>query len=55
MTPPVYLSRARLKHDASVNALAPLLLGKIGRGGPTQQPGHHLVWSLFADGPESTA
>ena len=52
MTPPVYLSRARLKRDASVNALAPLLLGKIGRGGPTQQPGHHLVWSLFADGPD---
>ena len=47
-----YLSRAHLKHDASVSALAPLLLGKTGRGGAIRQPGHHLVWSLFADAPE---
>ena len=47
-----YLARARLRRDASVNALAPLLLGRTGRGGATQQPGHHLVWSLFADGPD---
>ena len=46
----LYLSRARLRRDASVSALAPLLLGKTGRGGALQQPGHHLVWSLFADG-----
>ena len=46
----LYLSRARLRRDASVSALAPLLLGKAGRGGASQQPGHHLVWSLFADG-----
>ena len=45
-----YLSRVRLKRDASVRALAPLLLGNVGRGGPSRQPGHHLVWSLFADG-----
>lgn len=45
-----YLSRVHLKRDASIGALAPLLLGKSGRGGPTRQPGHHLVWSLFADG-----
>ena len=45
-----YLSRVRLRRDASISALAPLLLGKIGRGGPSRQPGHHLVWSLFADG-----
>ena len=45
-----YLSRARLRRDASIGALAPLLLGNIGRGGPSGQPGHHLVWSLFADG-----
>lgn len=45
-----YLSRARLRQDASAGALAPLLLGNAGRGGPTRQPGHHLVWSLFADG-----
>lgn len=49
MTQLLYFSRARLKQDASMNALAPLLLGKTGRGGSTQQPGHHLVWSLFAD------
>lgn len=47
-----YLSRVRLKREASVGALAPLLLGKSGSGGQTRQPGHHLVWSLFADGTE---
>ena len=51
MTPTLYLSRARLKRDASAAALAPLLLGGAGRGGQTRQPGHHLVWSLFADDP----
>ncbi|MCY4373819.1 MAG: type I-E CRISPR-associated protein Cas6/Cse3/CasE, partial [Spirochaetaceae bacterium] len=30
----------------------PLLLGKSGRGGSARQAGHHLVWSLFADGPD---
>lgn len=48
MTEPLYLSRACLKRDASLQALAPLLLGS-GNGGPVGQPGHHLVWSLFAD------
>ncbi len=43
-----YLSRVRLRCDASVAVLAPLLLGKTGRGGGGQ-PGHHLIWSLFAD------
>lgn len=47
-----YLSRVRLKREASVSALAPLLLGGSGRGGQARQPGHHLVWSLFADGAE---
>ena len=47
-----YFSRVRLKRDASVAALAPLLLGETGRGGTAQQPGHHLVWSLFADAPD---
>ena len=47
----LYLSRARIKREASVAALAPLLLGHAGRGGSTRQPGHHLVWSLFADDP----
>lgn len=45
-----YLSRVRLKRNASVNALVPLLLGESGKGSATGQPGHHLVWSLFADG-----
>ena len=49
MTAPLYLSRARLRRDASLSALAPLLLGAEGNGGPAGQPGHHLVWSLFAD------
>ena len=52
MTTSLYLSRARLKRDASVAALAPLLLGTSGSGGPARQPGHHLVWSLFADDPD---
>ena len=46
-----YLSRVRLRRDASVNALAPLLLGKTGKSSATLQPGHHLIWSLFADDP----
>lgn len=45
-----YLSRVRLRLDASVAVLAPLLLGNTGRGGRASQPGHHLIWSLFADG-----
>ena len=48
----MYLSRVRLKREASVSALAPLLLGQSGGGSQTRQPGHHLVWSLFADGSE---
>ena len=53
MTETPYLSRVRLKRDASVRALLPLLLGEHGSGeGRPQHPGHHLVWSLFADGPD---
>ena len=53
MTETPYLSRVRLKRDASVGALLPLLLGERGSGeGRPQHPGHHLVWSLFADGPD---
>ena len=45
-----YFSRVRLKSDATVKALAPLLLGKEGsHGGDSTHTGHHLVWSLFAD------
>ncbi|MCY4505780.1 MAG: type I-E CRISPR-associated protein Cas6/Cse3/CasE [Acidobacteria bacterium] len=52
MTGVLYLSRARLRRDASVDALAPLLLGKAGKGSAAQHPGHHLMWSLFADDPD---
>lgn len=53
MTETQYLSRVRLKRDASARALLPLLLGDNGGGeGRPQHPGHHLVWSLFADGPD---
>lgn len=46
----LFLCRARLRRDADVAALAPLLL-------PADAPArmaasHRLVWSLFADGPE---
>ena len=46
MIPPLYLSYARMKRDAPVKALLPLLLGG---GDPSPQPGHRLVWSLFAE------
>ena len=51
MTTALYFSQVRLKRDASVKALLPLLLGgdKGGDKG-SQHPGHHLVWSLFAEG-----
>lgn len=48
-----FFSRVRLKSDATVKALAPLLLGKEGsHGSDSTHTGHHLVWSLFADDPE---
>ena len=52
MTRPLYLSRARLRRDASVATLLPLLQGGTSRNGHSQHSGHHLVWSLFASGPE---
>ncbi len=45
----LYLSRARLRRDTTVKALLPLL--QSGDGG-ANHPGHHLVWSLFADSPD---
>ena len=45
----VYLSRARLRRNLSVSALLPLLQNKE-HG--SQHVGHHLMWSLFADGPD---
>ena len=50
VTPTLFLSRARLRRDASVKTLLPLLLCDGLKG--SQQPGHHLVWSLFADQPD---
>ena len=44
-----YLSRVCLKQDASVGALAPLLLGQAHNPSKTGHPAHHLIWSLFAD------
>ncbi len=44
----VYFSRVRLKRDITVRTLVPLLLGHDN----STHPGHHLVWSLFADEPD---
>lgn len=49
MTVALYLSRARLRRDATVQALLPLLQSGDSE---SRHPGHHLVWSLFADGPD---
>lgn len=46
MTATPYLSRVRLRRDTTVKALLPLLQGGTG----IQHTGHHLIWSLFADG-----
>lgn len=47
----LYFSRVSLKKEASLSALAPLLLGSDGVDSESRQPAHHLVWYLFADGP----
>ena len=52
MTQTLYLSRARLRRDSSLRTLLPLLLDGGNSRGRLQQPGHHLVWSLFADVPD---
>lgn len=44
---PLWLSRASLRRDASVRALAPLLLPE--EGGPRLGAMHRLLWTLFAD------
>jgi len=46
----LWLSRASLRRDAPVRALAPLLLPD--EGGPRLGAMHRLLWTLFADGPE---
>jgi CRISPR system Cascade subunit CasE len=42
----LYLSRARLKHEPSIDALAPLLLPN--GEGERAASAHRLIWSLFA-------
>ena len=49
MTTERHFSRARLRRDATVKALLPLL--QSGNNG-SHHPAHHLVWSLFADAPD---
>ena len=46
----LWLSRARLRRDASLASLAQLLVPDAVSARPAAA--HHLVWSLFADGPE---
>lgn len=48
--PQLWLSRASLRRDAPVRALAPLLLPE--EGGARLGAMHRLLWTLFADGPE---
>lgn len=49
----LFLSRARLRRDASVCALWPLLAPN-GRSAARVEASHRLVWSLFADAEERT-
>lgn len=46
----VYLSRARLKSETNLAALAPILVPS--EEGARIGASHRLVWSLFADGPK---
>lgn len=46
----LWLTRARLRRDAPVAALAPLLLPD--GEGPRAAASHRLVWALFTDGPD---
>lgn len=50
MTETLYLSRARLRHDAPVAALRPLLAPAADSA--RMAAGHRLVWTLFADAPD---
>jgi CRISPR system Cascade subunit CasE len=43
----LWMTRARLRRDASVAALMPLISGTS-----QAHSGHSLIWSLFADGPD---
>src|ERR1700738_3745508 len=46
----LYLSRVSLRRDASLAALAPLLLPA--ETGEQAATAHRLIWAAFADGPE---
>ncbi len=48
--PPLFLSRARLRRDAPIAALAPILLP----ADPDHRlaTAHRLLWTLFSDGPD---
>jgi CRISPR system Cascade subunit CasE len=46
----LYLSRARLRRDAPLAALAQLLVPDAAQARAAAS--HHIVWSLFADGPD---
>ncbi|MCW3476872.1 type I-E CRISPR-associated protein Cas6/Cse3/CasE [Limobrevibacterium gyesilva] len=48
----MFLSRARLRPDSSVQAIAPLLLPEDGHA--RLGAAHRLVWSLMSDGPGRT-
>ncbi|MGI8497253.1 MAG: type I-E CRISPR-associated protein Cas6/Cse3/CasE [Gemmatimonadaceae bacterium] len=50
MTTPLYLSRARLRHDVPAAALRSLLAPPAESARVAAS--HRLVWTLFADGPE---
>jgi CRISPR system Cascade subunit CasE len=48
----MYLSRARLRSDSAVSAIAPLLLPSDSNYGLLAA--HRMVWSLMSDGPSRT-
>ena len=51
MSDHLFLSQVKLRQDASIKSLIPLLLGEH-LDSSHSQAGHHLVWSLFSDGPD---
>lgn len=50
----MYLSKSRLRTDASLGALVPLLTGQSTHESMLNQTGHHLIWYLFADHTQRT-
>lgn len=51
MSEPIFLSRLRLRREGSAAALARLLVPE-GDAAQRSAAGHHLLWSVFADGPD---